>query len=492
MCKCFYCGKSFTPKKPEHIIPNCIGGKLKDKTILCAACNQQLSSIDKAFDSFRFVNILENPARDNGAVAQVAGDVEGVRVSIGPGLKDMHGLKVVSFDKSKKTAKIAMLHTPGIGETKNKECLFSLLEKMGTGKNLPEQTKKEHFQKIWDRFSAKGERIEAPLVRSAGACSFGENLLLAVLKIALGMYCHWKLDRSFISRAVQILQKREDIAKIVTWLALHPVPGVGTAHVVLLEGNPKTRQLYAIISIYNAFPFFVLLNTAYDGPQVHKVYCYQLKEHSEILLDIAFPVSPEQTQKILSTSKEDVGRIIKNSLDMVIKKHLRQSEDLREKLPEQTNWILSEAQKTVSHLAWIREFFSTEQYNEYFIQNLVISMGKNPVLTDLGDDFKRDLAGGVLKFFPYSIYKPRYYEGQIVQMLLDEIAPRLCTTDAEVIKKWESIVEDEVANMANQVFEDRELTLFLKQEFMPNRQVYVEMLKSSCSHVLHLNRKDLR
>ena len=119
-------------------------------------------------------------------------------------------------------------------------------------------------------------------------------------------------------------------------------------------------------------------------------------------------------------------------------------------------------------------------------------MGKNPVLTDLGDDFKRDLAGGVLKFFPYSIYKPRYYEGQIVQMLLDEIAPRLCTTDAEVIKKWESIVEDEVANMANQVFEDRELTLFLKQEFMPNRQVYVEMLKSSCSHVLHLNRKDLR
>lgn len=394
MCKCFYCGRSFTPKKPEHIIPNCIGGKLKDKTILCAACNQQLSSIDKAFDSFRFVNILENPARDNGAVAQVAGEVEGVRVSIGPGLKDMHGLKVVSFDKSKKTAKIAMLHTPGIGESKNKECLFSLLEKMGTGKNLPEQKKKEHFQKIWDRFSAKGERIEAPLVRSAGACSFGENLLLAVLKIALGMYCHWKLNRSFIEEAVQVLREQKNIGQIVNWFPVRPVSGVGTSHIVLLEGNPESQQLYAIISIYNAFSFFVLLNASYKGPQVHKTYCYQLKEHTEILLDAYLSVTPEQTQKIL---KEDVSHIIKNSLDMVIKKHLRQSDDLREKLPEQTNWILSEAQRTVSHLAWIREFFSTEQYNEYFIQNLVISMGKNPVLASLCDDFKRDVAAGDLE-----------------------------------------------------------------------------------------------
>lgn len=485
MCKCFYCGKSFTPKKPEHIIPNCIGGKLKDKTILCGTCNQQLSSIDKAFDEFRLVNVLENPARDNGRVAQAAGEVEGVRISIEPGFKDMHGFKVVSFDKLKKTARIAMFHTSGIGEAKNKEHLFAWLEKQGTGKDLPEQKKLEHFQAIWDRFCSKAERIESPLIHSANPCSFGENLLLAILKIALGMYCHWKLDRSFIERAVQVLRERKDVVQIVNWFALAPVPGVGTSHIVLLEGNPASKQLYAIISIYNAFSFFVLLNASYNGPQVHKIYCYQIKEHSEILLDASLSITPEQAQQILAASGEYVGSIIKNALSSVMKKHVRCSEDLRETLPKQTDWLLGAAKRIVSHLAWRSEFFSAEQYNEYFIQNLVISMESSPALSSLSDDFKRDLAVGVLKFLPYSNYKERHYEGQILQILLEKIPPRLCLVKTGTVdKNWENIVEEEVANLGSQTFEDRELTLFLKQKFMPSCQFYVDMLKSSIRNVL--------
>lgn len=490
MCKCFYCGKSFIPKKPEHIIPNCLGGKLKDKTILCATCNQNLSSIDKAFDEFRLINVLENPARDNGKVAQASGEVEGVRISIEPGFKDMYGFKVVSFDQSKKTARIAMFHTSGIGETKNKEHLFSWLEKQGTGKDLPEQKRLEHFQTIWERFCSKAERIESPLIHSANSCSFGENLLLAVLKIALGIYCHWRLDRSFIEGAVQVLRKQKNVGQIVNWFALHPVPGVGTSHIVLLEGSPVSQQLYAIISIYNAFSFFVLLNASYKGPQVHKIYCYQIKEHSEILLDASLSVSAEQAQQILSTSKEEVCNIIKSALNIVIKKHVRGSEDLREALPKQTDWILIEAKRILLCLAWRSEFFSAEQYNEYFIQNLVISMKSNPVLSTLGDDFKRDLGGSVLKFFPYSSYKDRHYEGQIIRILLEKISPRLCLGKSGTIdKSWENIVEEEISNLDNQAFEDREVILFLKQKFMPSRQFYIDMLKSSISNLLNPSKR---
>ena len=49
--KCVFCGQEFEKLSEEHIIPNCICGRLKSKKLLCKDCNSGLGdSIDLAFD----------------------------------------------------------------------------------------------------------------------------------------------------------------------------------------------------------------------------------------------------------------------------------------------------------------------------------------------------------------------------------------------------------------------------------------------------------
>lgn len=68
MAKCFICGcKLDENTKPEHIIPNGIGGKLKSKEILCNKHNNELYELDQIIckDLETHTNRL-NPSRDNG------------------------------------------------------------------------------------------------------------------------------------------------------------------------------------------------------------------------------------------------------------------------------------------------------------------------------------------------------------------------------------------------------------------------------------------
>ena len=53
--------------KPEHIIPNGIGGKLKSREILCDKHNNELFELDQIIckDLENHTNRL-NPSRDNG------------------------------------------------------------------------------------------------------------------------------------------------------------------------------------------------------------------------------------------------------------------------------------------------------------------------------------------------------------------------------------------------------------------------------------------
>ena len=68
MAKCFICGCELDENtKPEHIIPNGIGGKLKSKEILCDKHNNELFELDQIIckDLENHTNRL-NPSRDNG------------------------------------------------------------------------------------------------------------------------------------------------------------------------------------------------------------------------------------------------------------------------------------------------------------------------------------------------------------------------------------------------------------------------------------------
>lgn len=68
MKKCYFCGKDLNNQnlKPEHIIPNAVGGRLTSKNILCNDCNNKLSDLDQSLaNSVYLLTNLLNPKRDN-------------------------------------------------------------------------------------------------------------------------------------------------------------------------------------------------------------------------------------------------------------------------------------------------------------------------------------------------------------------------------------------------------------------------------------------
>ncbi|HVI51124.1 MAG TPA: HNH endonuclease [Candidatus Sulfotelmatobacter sp.] len=70
MSRCLFCAKPLThATPPEHILLDCLGGRLKSKRVLCAACNRHLGgSVDAAFaravEPFRAFHSLPSGSRN--------------------------------------------------------------------------------------------------------------------------------------------------------------------------------------------------------------------------------------------------------------------------------------------------------------------------------------------------------------------------------------------------------------------------------------------
>lgn len=66
MGQCYLCNQSLNNEKPEHIIPNAIGGKLKSRYVLCSKCNNAYSDIDnKLCLDLKLLTNFICPQRDN-------------------------------------------------------------------------------------------------------------------------------------------------------------------------------------------------------------------------------------------------------------------------------------------------------------------------------------------------------------------------------------------------------------------------------------------
>lgn len=62
MAKCFICGCELDENtKPEHIIPNGIGGKLKSKEILCDKHNNELFELHQTIRNFYQCPVVDTP-----------------------------------------------------------------------------------------------------------------------------------------------------------------------------------------------------------------------------------------------------------------------------------------------------------------------------------------------------------------------------------------------------------------------------------------------
>ena len=74
---CIFCHERITSSNDslEHIIPNCIGGKLKSKGLVCKKCNSELGqTLDKEFcDSLHFMALISGIEKERGEHKPIKG-----------------------------------------------------------------------------------------------------------------------------------------------------------------------------------------------------------------------------------------------------------------------------------------------------------------------------------------------------------------------------------------------------------------------------------
>ena len=477
---CYYCGKRFKPKTPEHIIPNMLGGKLKSKDILCKECNNRLGKIDKAFECFSFFNTLINPNRDNGTPSLAKVKINGMEGSLGSGGHNIAAQKLC-FDRNQNALHFELLHTHGEGENRNKDFLRKILAQQY--KSYSKEQIEKILNKEWNKALASSQKETNPIIHVQFHFKTDE-LFRAVLKIAIGFYCYLGLDRSYISDAIKSLKEGMGCEKNINWLFLNKIQGIGTSHVLLLYGVPQIKKLYMVVSPYNSFSFFVLLNNNYNGPEVREQYVYQVMEHHRLLLRGSLSLTAQEITRILAATPQDIQRYLNLTIGHFLEERKRKDFSIISgHTDELCDKIYIEAKKTLLNLAICKEVFSSQQYNDYFIQELAATMETLGDMQLFPTDILRKIAKSLNKAFSYDVYLDKYRNYWVLHKLLCYIEQNISQivdfNEGFYRPNWKEVIKGIIDDFGNMSFEDHELNLYHKKSFKKNKEEYTDLIIGS-------------
>lgn len=309
--KCLFCGKQLTDKeKPEHIIPNALGGKLKSQSIICSDCNNKYSYLDKNLcnDLQNFTAILR-PHRDNGKIPETKCKVMGQNAAL---LSD-GSLHMANINTSKVggnlTIHLQLMQESGkFSEQKNKQKIVNLLKNA-----IKDPIKREEKLKEIDRQIKENTiTIQNPIISNQCALNTSGTLTLEMLKIATEFYalkgfdiqCILNCIDIVIKQDIQTADKQTNYFYPQTLLQLDDI-----YHIIILQGDTTNKLLYAIISLYGILNMFVLLNQNYNGQMINETYVFSLRESQNKNIKINIPVISRREVNDILSSKCSVDNI---------------------------------------------------------------------------------------------------------------------------------------------------------------------------------------
>ncbi len=285
---CFCCENKFysNDTKPEHIIPNCIGGKLKSKSIICNDCNNKFSKIDESIaNALKDLTNILNPTRNNKTKSQLPHKFKSenfnyIREANGKiyacnikEVKKNQGLKIqaeVRYSKENNAKENAL------------KPIFKILEKYCKQNKIPRsvlESKKEEIRNM------PTTDEEMPIVPYTVDFDSNPNIFLGLLKIAVEFYIFKRGSFSEIKNVITILRNSDfktakDFVKYFYQNNL--LPNDGIYHFIYLKGDNISKKLYCIISLYSCLSVFVLLDGNYIGKSFSYKYLFDLIENKEI------------------------------------------------------------------------------------------------------------------------------------------------------------------------------------------------------------------
>ncbi len=307
---CFLCDDELNNfnSSDEHIIPNCIGGKLHSP-ILHTSCNSNSGGdIDgKAYKELEFFTNLLNPPR-RGENQPVTLKIDGGEVKRSAN-GDLRPKQLAKKDE-KGNLSIKLLYRPNspqkqlqINEAKKH------IKNLGNKKNLSSERIDEIIKNFQNELELKSETINNPEFFTDFKFNKDGLLFLGLLKIAIGYAVYSGCDKKDLEKSIKILRGRnckENHANIAWHYPDDLYPKDSIYHSLILVGDANNKLLYCLISLYGVIRVFVILNDCYEGRDFIKNYFHDIRnqEVRENSVINFVRIQRDDISKILSTDKD--------------------------------------------------------------------------------------------------------------------------------------------------------------------------------------------
>lgn len=329
MDKCYYCGKELKniKTKPEHIIPNAVGGKLTSKNILCNKCNNALSDLDQSLaNSVYTLTNLFNPKRDNKTKSNLPlkykyNDREFIREADGKYYSTKFKVEKQSDGKIK-------LHLDALYSADNgaKEKVIKPLLKAidGIAKSYhweDEKTNKIKNKSIEMFMNKVAEKHDAPVFNGQLELNKDKKLFLAMIKIAISFYASKNYDTNYILPAIDILKSKNSTRARKCCYYFYPKGFLyddSIYHTIFLKGDNEQGILYCLVSIYGCVNCLILLNDNYTGEPLEECYCYDLRNHKERVFNNSIKLPKHDLISILTDVSENLPKDVTERLNLFI------------------------------------------------------------------------------------------------------------------------------------------------------------------------------
>lgn len=324
MAKCFICGCELDENtKPEHIIPNGIGGKLKSKEILCNEHNNELYELDQIVckDLETHTNRL-NPSRDNGANPSTIYKLPtGEKVRMEPNgeyYADKPDIQVSKLEDGKIQIQYSTYYSTN---SQHKEFALNQLKSITEGvckkQGISEDVIKKELAKIDETFEKNIKTDFNPILMCQFQFNSSGKLFLGLAKIALDFYFYNKMPKNNVEEFLDKF-KKQDVTFINNNANYYYEDNLfltdSIYHTLILKGDEENRLLYCIISLYGVLNSIIFLNRDYSGEDFIKTYSYDLRNKEVVNFDNTPEIDQITAENLLK--RREMFEEIKNAQDI--------------------------------------------------------------------------------------------------------------------------------------------------------------------------------
>ena len=310
---CYVCLEPIDEKSDEHIIPNCIGGRLKAK-LLCKKHNNGFGSKTEGIFARKmnpFCNLLNIRRERNNIPDQ-------------PVL--YHETDTIAFMKAD-------------GELESKQFNYKEV-RSGDQINLhihaPDDIRKtrKHLKGLKRKYPSLD--VEKTLAELKKDTTQGDHMVRldvdlsgieiqqTTAKTAINFYLYRGGERKHVSHLISRLGKAETVP---VYLAYPTEPvfqdlSGGFLHKILLIGSCEEKLLYCIVDYFSTISFIAVLSGSYEGPAIESTYFFDPVKGTEVSIKYRIPNAKELEGlvKDVKTATETAQKKIDQFLDQAFQK----------------------------------------------------------------------------------------------------------------------------------------------------------------------------